>query len=108
MTGTDGVIDASGVGLSDAFAAADHLLGGSIEYQRLRRRAAGRFLERHPDLSVWMTCPMPQRLADVSADSSVWPLVTFALISTRVQADVEFLLRLSLDKPSVRPTDDNS
>jgi len=78
--------------LIDAYAAAHHLLGGSIEYQRLRLRAARRFLERHPDLGVWMNRPIPQRLADVSGHSSVWPLVTFAMISTSIQADAEFLL----------------
>ena len=80
------------VGLLDAYAASHHVLGGTVEYQRLRLRAARRFLAEHPDLTVWITGPMPQRLADVSGTSSVWPLVTYALISTRVQADAEFLM----------------
>ena len=78
--------------LIDAYAAAHHVLGGADAYQRLRLRAARRFLADHPDLGVWMVGPLPQRLADVSGSSSMWPLVTFALISTRVQADAEFLL----------------
>ena len=80
------------VGLLDAYAAAHHVLGGTVEYQRLRLRAARRFLAEHPDLTVWITGPMPQRLADVSGTSTMWPLVTYALISTRVQADAEFLM----------------
>jgi integrase len=80
------------VDLLDAFTAAQHLLGGSAAYQRVRQRAAGRFLEQHPDLEMWMTRPIGQRLADVSSSSEMWPMVTFALISTRVRADAEFLL----------------
>jgi len=80
------------VDLLDAFAPAQDLLGGSADYQRLRLRAATRFLEQHPDLGVWMTRPIEQRLVDVRGASSMWPLVTFALISTRVRADAEFLL----------------
>ena len=70
------------VDLLDAFAPAQDLLGGSADYQRLRLRAATRFLEQHPDLGVWMTRPIEQRLVDVRGASSMWPLVTFALIST--------------------------
>jgi len=80
------------VDLLEAFAASQHLLGGSSAYQRVRARAAGRFLEQDPDLELWMTRPIEQRLADVSSNSAMWPLVTFALISTRVRADAEFLL----------------
>jgi len=65
------------VDLLDAFAPAQHLLGGSADYQRLRLRAATRFLEQHPDLGVWMTRPIEQRLVDVRGASSMWPLVTF-------------------------------
>ncbi len=80
------------VALFDAFASAQHLLGGSTDYQRLRLHAAARFLDQYPDLEVWMSGPIEQRLIDVSSKSAMWPLVTFALISTRVQADVEFLV----------------
>ena len=92
VTDIEVTIDTGPVELIDAYAAAHHVLGGTVEYQRLRLRAARRFLERHADLDMWMTQPMPQRLADVSSSSSMWPLVTFALISTRVQADAEILL----------------
>ena len=86
-----GLLDAD-VAVLDAFASAQHLLGGSAAYQRVRLRAAGRFVGQHRDLDVWMTRPIGQRLADVSSSSEMWPFVTFALISTRVCADAEFLL----------------
>lgn len=90
----DPVIEAfdADVDLLDAFASAQYLLGGSADYQRVRLRAAGRFLEQHPDLDVWMARPIEQRLTDVSGSSEMWPFVTFALISTWVRADAEFLL----------------
>lgn len=68
----DAVVDLldSDVGLLDAFESAQHLLGGSASYQRVRARAARRFLEQHPDLVVWMTRPIEQRLADVSSSSA--------------------------------------
>lgn len=78
--------------LIDAYAASHHVLGGTDAHQRQRLRAAREFLASHPDLTVWMARPMPDRLADVSGESSMWPVVTFALISGRVQADAEFLL----------------
>ena len=86
------VVDLADADLLAAYAAQHHVLGGSAAYQRLRLRAAARFLDRHPDLDVWMTQPIEERLADVSGSSSMWPFVTFALISTRVRADAEFLL----------------
>ena len=91
MVDTLDLLDAD-VDLLNSFASAQHLLGGSAAYQRVRIRAAGRFLEQHPDPDVWMTRPIAQRLADVSSSSEMWPFVTFALVSTRVSADAEFLL----------------
>lgn len=81
------------IGLLDAYAAAQPLLGGSDSYQRVRVRAAARFLAEHPDLEVWMRRPIDDRLADLAAADDAWPLITFALISARVQGDAEFLLR---------------
>ena len=80
------------VDLLDAFSSAQHMLGGTAGYQRHRLRAAARFLDLHPDLDVWMTRPIKERLIDVSGSSSMWPLVTFALISNRARADAEFLV----------------
>ena len=47
-------VQADEIGLFDAYAAAQPVLGGSVEYQRVRVRAAHRFLTDHPDLTVWM------------------------------------------------------
>jgi hypothetical protein len=89
------VVDAddSDVSLLDAYAAAQPLLAGADSYRRVRVRAAQRFLTEHPDLHVWMTRPTDERLADIAAAPNVWPLITFALISTRLRTDAEFLLR---------------
>lgn len=86
------VVDAGPVALLDAFCAAQHVLGGSAAYQRLRARDAQRFLGDHPDVQEWMSRPLASRLADVRDGRSVWPLITFAMISTRARADAEFLL----------------
>ncbi len=85
-------VDLADVDLLDAFAQAQDLLGGSPAYQRLRLRAADRFLIEHPDLSVWMQRPLGDHLGEISADAHTWPLLTFAMVSTRVQGDLELLL----------------
>ena len=43
------------VGLLDAYAASHHVLGGTVEYQRLRRQGRSPVLAEHPDLTVWIT-----------------------------------------------------
>jgi integrase len=81
------------VSLIDAYAAAQPVLGGSLGYQRVRVRAAQRFLADHPDLAEWMALPVERRLEDLARSPDAWPLVAFALISTRLRSDAEFLLR---------------
>lgn len=81
------------LGLLDAYTAAQPLLPGADSYRRVRVRAGRRFLDEHPDLQVWMTRTVDERLADVAAVKNSWPLITFALVSTRLQTDAEFLLR---------------
>jgi hypothetical protein len=56
----DVVVDPLGddVSLIDAYAAAQTVLGGSLDYQRVRVRAAQRFLADHPDLIGWMSRPV--------------------------------------------------
>ena len=88
-----GDTDAEPVGLLDAYTAAQPLLAGADSYRRVRVRAARRFLDQHPDLKAWMERPVEVRLADVAAAKNSWPLITFALVSTRLQTDAEFLLR---------------
>jgi site-specific recombinase XerD len=81
------------LGLIDAYVAAQTVLGGSLDYQRARVRAAERFRADHPNLVQWMSRPVEQRLGDLARSGDAWPLITFALISTRLQSDAEFLLR---------------
>ncbi|MEO5899256.1 MAG: tyrosine-type recombinase/integrase [Ilumatobacteraceae bacterium] len=81
------------VSLLDAYAAAQPLLACADSYRRVRVRAAQRFLTEHPDPHVWMSRSVDERLADIATAPNVWPLITFALISTRLQTDAEFLLR---------------
>ena len=81
------------VSLIDAYVAAQTVLGGSLDYQRVRVRAAQRFLADHPNLVAWMGRPVEHRLDDLARSGDAWPLITFALISTRLQSDAEFLLR---------------
>jgi hypothetical protein len=83
----------NGLGLIDAYAAAQTVLGGRLDYQRVRVRAAERFLADHPNLVAWMGRPVEQRLDDLARSGDAWPLITFALISTRLRSDAEFLLR---------------
>jgi integrase len=89
------VVDPLGddVSLIDAYAAAQTVLGGRLDYQRVRLRAAQGFLADHPDLIEWMSQPVEQRLGDLARSGDAWPLITFALISTRLRGDAEFLLR---------------
>lgn len=91
----DIVVDlpADDISLIDAYAAAQTVLGGRLDYQRVRVRAAERFLADHPDLVHWMGRPVEQRLDDLVRSGDAWPLITFALISTRLHSDAEFLLR---------------
>lgn len=79
-------------GLFDSYARAQHMLGGTAAYQRCRVRAAGKFLAVHPDLSVWMTRPLEDRLDEIGADSAAWPFLSFAMVSGHVQADLDLLL----------------
>ena len=91
----DSVVDTvvDDVSLIDAYVAAQTVLGGSLDYQRVRVRAAQRFLADHPNLVAWMGRPVEHRLDDLARSGDAWPLITFALISTRLQSDAEFLLR---------------
>lgn len=75
-----------------AYESLQRLLGGAAAYQRVRVRAATQFMDDHGDLDGWMARPLEDRLADVSAEAGGWPFITFALVSTRLQADLELLL----------------
>lgn len=58
---------------------------------RDRLRAARAFLAAHPDLDVWMTRPVPARLADLRR-TAAWPLVGWAVLTGRLHADLGLLL----------------
>ncbi|MFN2555892.1 MAG: tyrosine-type recombinase/integrase [Nitriliruptorales bacterium] len=79
------------LGLLDAYAQSQHLLGGQLDYQRDRLSAARRFLDAHPDLDVWMAGPLQGRLAELRRRPLSWPLVGFALLTGRCRADADFL-----------------
>lgn len=79
------------LGLLDAYAQSQHLLGGQPRFQRDRLSAA-RFLDAHPDLDVWMAGPLQGRLAELRRRQLSWPLVGFALLTGRCRPDADFLL----------------
>ena len=56
-----------------------------------RRRAARLFLERHPDLTVWMSRPTSARLVDLHRVKA-WPLFTWLVVDGRLRPDLELLL----------------
>jgi site-specific recombinase XerD len=62
---------------------------------RDRLRLARRFLEVYPDLTAWMARPLDARLADL-ARIRAWPLVTYAILTTRVPVDLELLVAKDL------------
>lgn len=56
-----------------------------------RRRAARLFLERHRDVTAWMTRPTSARLADLHR-LNAWPLFTWLVVDGRLRPDLELLL----------------
>jgi len=56
-----------------------------------RRRAARRFLARHPDLRVWMTRATPARLLDLHR-ADAWPFVVWCFVEQHLRPDAELLL----------------
>ena len=66
-------------------------LGLSDDALELRGRLARRFLAAHPGLDTWMSSPLPDRLADLRR-SKAWPLVTWAILTGRVRADIDLLV----------------
>ncbi len=59
--------------------------------KRLRRRAAERLTDVHPDLWAWLTRPTPARLADL-ARSKAWPLICWAWVAGRLPVDLDLML----------------
>lgn len=73
------------------YADQQELLGGAASWRRDRVRAAGRFLQAHPDLDAWMARPLDARLADLDRHRTSWPFVAWAVLTGRCRADVELL-----------------
>jgi len=77
--------------LLDAYA--DHCAAvGLGRFERADRLTiAAKFLLDHPDLDIWMTRALPVRLADLERCPLAWPLVGFAVLSGRTQADFDLI-----------------
>jgi len=58
---------------------------------RERLRAARTFLADHPDVALWMQRPVQLRLSDLRR-TGAWPLIGWAILSGRTEADLELLL----------------
>ncbi len=59
--------------------------------KRLRRSAASRLLEAHPDLATWMHRPTQARLADLRR-TGAWSFLTWCFLQGVVSPDVDLLL----------------
>lgn len=59
--------------------------------KRLRRRAAERLTEVHPDLWTWLSRPTAARLADLSR-SKAWPMICWAWVAGRLPVDLDLML----------------
>jgi integrase len=64
-------------------------LSKSVQFDR--RRAARHFLDRHPDLDVWMRRSTPARLADLHR-LKAWPFLSWCFVHRHVAPDLELLL----------------
>ena len=56
-----------------------------------RRRAARLFLDRYPDLGVWMRRSTPARLTDLHR-LTAWPFLSWCFVHRRLAPDLELLL----------------
>jgi hypothetical protein len=72
-----------------------HARGVSDRALRDRLRLARRFLEVHPDLAAWMARPLPARLTDLRRIRA-WPLISFAILTGRLSADLDLLVAKDL------------
>jgi hypothetical protein len=68
----------------------DHVasLGLSRRAVRDRIRIAREFVSRHPDLAAWMGLPAIERAAELRS-SDAWPLLCYAIGTSRIALDVE-------------------
>ena len=75
------------VGYADALA----VLPVGPDARRIRRNAAGRLLEMHPQLTAWMTRPTPARLADLKR-TGAWQFLTWCFVEGHLTPDLDLLL----------------
>jgi hypothetical protein len=61
------------------------------DVKRLRRNAAHRLLDAHPDLLAWMQRPSPARLADLRR-TGAWSFVTWCFLEGILVPDLDLLL----------------
>ena len=59
--------------------------------KRLRRNAARRLLDTHPDLRTWMDRPTPARLTDLARTGS-WSFITWCFLEDVLIPDLDLLL----------------
>ncbi|HLI52725.1 MAG TPA: tyrosine-type recombinase/integrase [Acidimicrobiales bacterium] len=59
--------------------------------KRLRRNAAGRLLDVHPDLHTWMGRPTPARLSDLRR-SGAWSFLTWCFLEGVIAPDLDLML----------------
>lgn len=73
-----------------------------------RRRVgdASAFLAVHPDLHVWMDRPLVTRLADLRRRPRAWPLISHAMLTGRLRADVGLLAGKNAGQSLARITAD--
>ena len=65
--------------------------GSSASATEWRETHARQFLGRHPDLQAWMQRPLDARCADLDR-TKAWPLLTWAILTRAVVADLDLLL----------------
>ena len=88
----------------EAYAASQHLLGGSSAYQQRRVGVARQFVARNPDLEVWMATALDARLAELERTPNLWPFIGFVILTGRCRADAPLLFAKSFGHSMARWT----
>jgi integrase len=91
MSAAATAIVGTGDDLLGAYAEHCSTLGLSRSGRDERLAAARGFLNRFPDLTVWMARPLPLRLADLDRAPQAWSLIAFAAFTGRVRVDFDLL-----------------
>jgi hypothetical protein len=74
-----------------AYAAVVAELPVNPDARRIRRNAARRLLEMHPQLTAWMSRPTPARLADIKR-TGAWPFLAWCFAEGHLVPDLDLLL----------------